>query len=80
MTALLKRKTKLTLETPYLVRGRALIAHVEPWGLRLREKGRSHSIEITWAQIHNRAALIAAQKAREQGRARRKAVPQEMTA
>ena len=62
MTALAERKTKLTLETPYLVQGRALVAHVEAWGLKLRPKGKRYSFEITWAQIHNRATAIAAEK------------------
>jgi hypothetical protein len=76
MTALLERKTKLRLETPYLIQGRPLVAHVEPWGLILRPKGCSYRLEITWAQIHNRAAIIAADKAREARKTRRTEKPQ----
>lgn len=72
MIALLERKSQLSLETPYLIGRRPMVVHVEPWGLRLREKGCSHALEITWAQIHNRAALIASDKAREARKARRK--------
>jgi len=72
MTALLERKTKLTLETPLIIQGRPMVVHVEAWGLRLRGKGCSHNLEITWAQIHNRAAMIAADKAREARKARTK--------
>lgn len=71
MTALLERKTKLMLETPYSIRKRPMVVHVEAWGLRLREKGCSHRLEITWAQIHNRAAWIAADKARETRKTRK---------
>ena len=76
MTALLKRKTKLRLETPYLIQGRPMVVHVEAWGLILRLKGCSYRLEITWAQIHNRAAIIAADKAREARKTRRTEKPQ----
>ena len=72
MTALLERKTKLRLETPYLIQGRPMVVHVEAWGLILRLKGCSYRLEITWAQIHNRAAIIAADKQRAERQARRK--------
>jgi len=72
MTALLERKTKLRLETPYIIQGRPMVVHVEAWGLILRLKGCSHRMEITWAQIHNRAAIIAADKQRAERQARRK--------
>lgn len=64
MTELMKRKTQLVLQTPYFVRRRAMIAHVEAAGLRLREKGRRFTLEISWAQIDNRAAEIAAERTR----------------
>jgi hypothetical protein len=72
MRALLERKTKLTLETPYIIQGRPMVVHVEAWGLVLRPKGCSHRVEITWTQIHNRAAIIAADKQRAERQARRK--------
>jgi hypothetical protein len=71
MTALLERKTKLMLETPLTIQGRPVVAHVEPWGLKLRLKGCSHALEITWAQIYNRAAVIAGDKRLAERKARR---------
>jgi len=75
LTELIKRKTQLVLQTPYFIRRRAMIAHVEAAGLRLREKGRRFTLEISWAQIYNRAAEIAAERTRrlvaEKGRGRR---------
>jgi hypothetical protein len=68
------RKRRLVLETPCMVRGRPVIAHVEAFGLRLREKGRRFFVEITWAQIFNRAAEIAAEQTRKERRERRKCV------
>jgi hypothetical protein len=66
-----RRKRRLVLETPFSIRGRPIIAHIEAYGLRLREKGRRFSVEISWAQIFNRATEIAAQRNREQRRKRR---------
>jgi len=68
LTELIKRKTRLVLQTPYLVRGRPMIAHVEAAGLRLREKGRRFRLEISWAQVYNRAAEIAAERSRREAR------------
>jgi hypothetical protein len=63
MTRLVDRRTRLVVETSFLVGKRPLIATVEPWGLKLREKGRRlHSLMITWAQVWNRAAMIAAEQ------------------
>lgn len=73
LTELIKRKTRLILQTPYVVRGRPMIAHIEAAGLRLREKGRRYSLEISWAQIHNRAAEIAAERSRREARGERAA-------
>lgn len=73
MTNILERKTKLVIETPLLLGHRPMIAHVEPWGLRMREKGRRHVVEITWAQMFNRAAIIAADKKLAERKAKRKA-------
>ena len=65
MTRLIARRTRLVLETPLLIGKRPLIVAVEPWGLRLREKGRRReSLSITWAQVWNRAAVIAAERKR----------------
>lgn len=65
MTNLMKRKTRLILETPLDIRGRQVIAHVELAGLKLRLKGCRYAYDISWAQIYNRAALLAAEAARE---------------
>ena len=62
MTKLLERKRQLVLETPYLIRRRALVVHIEPSGLGLREKGRRFRLDISWADIHHRAAEIAAEE------------------
>lgn len=65
MTRLIDRQRRLVLETPLLIGKRPLVVLVEPWGLRLREKGRRrHSLSITWAQVWNRAAIIAAEQKR----------------
>jgi hypothetical protein len=63
MTSILKRRSKLIFETPFLIGRRPMIAHVEPFGLRLRAKRSRHVYEITWGQIFNRAAAIAAEAA-----------------
>jgi hypothetical protein len=73
MTKLIDRRTRLMFETPFFIGRRPLIVTVEAWGLRLREKGlRSRDLPITWAQIWNRAAMIAAD-AKCAGRAGRRA-------
>ncbi len=72
MTELVRRKRRLVLETPYRIRGRPLIVHVEPAGLKLREKGCQSGLQISWAQVYNRAAEIAADRARQESRNRRK--------
>lgn len=50
-----------------------MIAHVEAAGLRLREKGRRFTLEISWGQIHNRAAEITAERSRREARGERAA-------
>ncbi|MGH9353778.1 MAG: hypothetical protein ACRD2G_16720 [Terriglobia bacterium] len=65
MTRLIDRRTRLAFETPFLISKRPLIVAVEPWGLRLREKAsRARSLPITWGQVWNRAAIIAAEQKR----------------
>ena len=73
MTQLTRRKTQLIVETPYVIRGRPMIVHVEAFGLSLREKGRRWMLKITWAQVYNRAAEIAAELARQEKREGRRA-------
>ena len=70
MRKLIQRKRRLILETPCVIRGRPLVAEVEASGVALREKGRRLKLNISWAQIHNRAAEIAAERAREARRHR----------
>jgi hypothetical protein len=72
VTELVRRKRRLVLETPYRIRGRALIVHVEAAGLRAREKGCRLGFQISWAQVYNRAAEIAAERARQESRKRTK--------
>ena len=70
MTRLIDRRTRLVFETPFLIGKRPLIAAIEPWGLRLREKGRRGSdLPITWAQVWNRVAMMAAQVRAETNKA-----------
>ena len=72
MTKLVCRKRRLVLETPHRLRGRALIVHVEAAGLKLREKGCRRPLEITWAQVYNRAAELAAERVRQERQGRRR--------
>jgi hypothetical protein len=60
---LIRRKRRLVLETPFRVRGRPVIVDTQQQasGLRLREKGRRWFFQITWGQVYNRAAEIAAE-------------------
>jgi len=62
---LIQRKRRLVVETPCVIRGRPLVVDVDASGLRLREKGRRSRIDVSWAQIYNRAAEIAADRLRQ---------------
>ena len=73
MTELVRRKRRLVLETPYVIRGRAVIVHVGVSGLTLREKGCRAGLEISWAQVYNRAAEIAAESVRRERQNSRRA-------
>ncbi len=64
MTRLIDRQRRLVFETPLLVGKRPLVVHVKPWGLCLRPKGCRQDLTITWAQVWNRAAIIAAEQRR----------------
>jgi hypothetical protein len=66
VTQLMRRKRRLVLETPFVIRGRAVIVPVRVSGLTLREKGCKAGLEISWAQVYNRAAEIAAENARRE--------------
>ena len=69
MTSILKRKKKLIFETPFLIGRRPMIVQIEAHGLRVRPKRSRHAFEISWAQIFNRAAAIAAEAAIRSDRA-----------
>ncbi len=62
------------LETPLLIGKRPLVVLVKPWGLALRQKGLHQSLSITWAQVWNRAAMIAAERKRAESQSSRKKV------
>ena len=68
MTRLIDRRRRLVLETPLLIGKRPLVVLVEPWGLALRQKGCHQNLSITWAQVWNRAAVIAAERNRARKR------------
>jgi len=72
---LIQRKRLLIVETPCAIRRRPLVVDVEASCLQLREKGRRLKIEISWAQIYNRAAEFAADRLREARRQRRSKSP-----
>ena len=71
MKKLIQRKRRLVVETPCVMRGRPLIVNIEASGLQLREKGRRSKLDISWAQVYNRAAEIAADRSRQLRRHRR---------
>ncbi len=54
-------------ETPLVIGKRPLVVLVEPWGLGLRQKGCHWCLSITWAQVWNRAAIVAAEQKRAKG-------------
>ena len=74
MTRLIERRRRLVLETPLLFGKRALVVLVEPWGLALRLKGCHQPLPITWAQVWNRAAIIAADRKRAERRSSKEKV------
>jgi hypothetical protein len=67
----IQRKRRLIVETPCVIRGRPLVVDVEASGLHLRENCRPSKIDMSWAQIYNRAAEISADRLREARRQRR---------
>jgi hypothetical protein len=71
MTRLIDRHRRLVLETPLLIGKRPMVVRVEPWGLGLRQKGRRQYLTITWAQVWNRAGIIAADQKHAERRNRR---------
>jgi hypothetical protein len=74
MTRLIERRRRLVLETPLLIAKRSLVVLVEPWGLALRPKRCHQQLPITWAQVWNRAAIIAAERKRAERRSSKEKV------
>jgi hypothetical protein len=77
MTALAKRKSRLTFETSDSVRYRGKLREVvieaSEYTAAVRLKGTRQRFEISWAGIYDRAAKIAVEKARAERQAQRKA-------
>jgi len=71
VTQLMRQKRRLVLETPYVIRGRAVIVHVGVSGLTLREKGCRAGLEISLGTSlqprgRDRSGICAAGKAKLQ--------------
>ncbi len=72
MTALAKRKTRARFETSATIRGRAVIVEAEPYTARVRLKGQRTAFEISWEGLYMRAATLAAERLRDERKARRR--------
>jgi hypothetical protein len=72
MTNIANRLTALRFETPTAVQGRAIIIEAEPWGLNIRLKGLRKGYPISYAQVHNRAAILFAEEQRKARKSRKK--------
>lgn len=73
MTALSRRKTRLTFETDNVIRGRALVVEPEPLVCVIRRKGTRVRYAINWESVYVYAAEIAALRLRAQRKAARAA-------
>jgi len=77
MTRLSDRKTRLIIETADVVRergkSREVIIEPSPYIAVIRLKGRRQRLEVSWAGIYMFAARVAADKARAEKKAARKA-------
>ena len=78
MTSLSERKTKLIVETADAVRERGKLREVviecsSPYFCTVRLKGTRTRFPISYASIYNRAASIAAEAARAERKAAKKA-------
>lgn len=72
MTALAKRKTRLSFETDTLVRRRPVVVEPEPLVCVVRLKGTRQRYAISWETVFMHAAEIAARKLREERKQRKK--------
>ncbi len=75
MTALNKRKSRLTFETSDAVRERGklreVIIEATEYTASVRLKGTRKRFEISWAGIYNHAVRVAVEKARAEKKARK---------
>jgi hypothetical protein len=75
MTALAKRKSRLTFETSDAVRYRGKLREVvieaEQYSANVRLKGSRARFPISWAGIYNQAVKIAVEKQRAEKKAKR---------
>ena len=58
MPDLLKRKTKLTFDTPLTERKRTISVEIKPWGLEMWPKRKHYRLSLTWAQLWHTANLV----------------------
>ena len=77
MTSLRKRKRRLVIETDgevhYRGKYRAVVIELQPLFCVARLKGTRVRYEMSWISIFTRAAHIAAEREREEWKAKRKA-------
>ena len=67
MRELVRRKRRLVLETPYRIRGRAVIVHVEAAGLRFREKAAG----LAYSKLPGHRSTTGLQRLQQNGPASR---------
>jgi hypothetical protein len=76
MTALAKRKSRLTFETSDCIRYRGKLREVvieaTEYTASVRLKGTRGRFEISWAGVYNLAVKVAVEKARAERKAKRK--------
>lgn len=76
MTALAKRKTRLTFETSDSVRYRGklreIIIEATEYTAAIRLKGTRQRFELSWAGIYNQAVKVSVDKARAERKAARR--------
>jgi len=74
MTALNKRKSRLTFETADTLfecgSNRAVVIEAEPEYITLRLKGLQHRVSIAWGAVYHFAARIEADAARKEKKGR----------
>lgn len=77
MTALAKRKSRLTFETSDVVRYRGRLREVvieaTEYTASVRLKGTRQRFEVSWAGVYNHAVKVAVEKQRAERKAQRRA-------